>query len=504
MSHAYSPERRTAVVLTGTGAHGAYQAGVLRALQEAGVKVDLFGGHGVGAANASLAAIDGQARLWDESGVWRRAAAAGFYGWKGPLRAAGWLAVALAALVLLPLAAVTAVGLIVYPLGFLLETVGSGAGTWVVSSYAALLQAAFAGDRLPTIVPRLAMVVIGACVLVLLYAAWTDASARGARRGRGALWWRVFGAPIEATAARNAFAEVIWQLIRGAAPAAQPPLAALGRRYAEVLTESLGQPGFRELVVVATDLDGNRDTVGALVREPYAREFFAARAGRDRQAEVLDLGGQGRDRAMDLVAAALTPPVGCDPHLVTFAADSHWRGESHRFCDRPGAVHRVLEEVAAAGVTQVIVVTGCASTADPHRLLPPGFDPRRRLGAFIAAAESAALRDALEMARLRFDAVFLIRPAHNPVGPFDIAGTYDQSSDRRQDLVELLDRGYDDAYRQFIEPVVGASGEHLGDDSGRRAVPNGARIGPSASPDDAVARRRAHAARLFDDADSWR
>ena len=29
------------------------------------------------------------------------------------------------------------------------------------------------------------------------------------------------------------------------------------------------------------------------------------------------------------------------------------------------------------------------------------------------------------------------------------------------DLTELMRRGYDDAYRQFIEPIVGASGEQL-------------------------------------------
>jgi hypothetical protein len=28
-------------------------------------------------------------------------------------------------------------------------------------------------------------------------------------------------------------------------------------------------------------------------------------------------------------------------------------------------------------------------------------------------------------------------------------------------MTELIDRGYEDACRQFIEPVVGASGEHL-------------------------------------------
>ena len=37
----YSPRLRTAVVLCGAGTAGVYQAGVLRALAEAGVKIDL-------------------------------------------------------------------------------------------------------------------------------------------------------------------------------------------------------------------------------------------------------------------------------------------------------------------------------------------------------------------------------------------------------------------------------------------------------------------------------
>ena len=184
-----------------------------------------------------------------------------------------------------------------------------------------------------------------------------------------------------------------------------------------MLLESLGQPGFRELIVIATDLDSRRDLIGALVSEPYAQPFLAARPDRDRRAEVLDLAGAGRDRAIDLVAAALTPPVGFDPWLVTFAPDSHWRGETHRCVDRPGTVHRLLEEVAAAGVTQIVVVSACAAESDPHRLRAAPLDPRQRLGEFIVAAEAAALRDALEMARLRFDAVFTIRPSHNALGP---------------------------------------------------------------------------------------
>ena len=54
-----------------------------------------------------------------------------------------------------------------------------------------------------------------------------------------------------------------------------------------------------------------------------------------------------------------------------------------------------------------------------------------------------------------------IRPAHNPLGPLDFAGVYDERSDRRSPLAELVDRGYEDAYRQFIEPVVAASAERI-------------------------------------------
>jgi hypothetical protein len=434
---------------------------VLRALEEAGVKIDLVAGHGVSAANAALAAIGGQARLWDASGVWRTPRARDWYGWKAPVRWAGWVVLALLAALVAPVLLVVATGIVVYPLGFLLETAGSGFGASLLAAYAGWLQTAFAGPRLPTFVPRLGMILVSALVLLVLAAAVHAAREGWARRGRGAVWWWVFGAPFDAAPARRAFIAAVWQLIRGAAGVTAPPIEQIGRRYAEVLLESRGQPGFRELIVIATDLDSRRDLVGALLSEPYAQTFLAARPDRDRRAEVLDLAGAGRDRAIELVAAGLTPPAGFDPWLVTFAPDSHWRGETHRLIDRPGSVHRLLEEVAAAGVTQIVVVSACAPESDPHRLRAAPLDPRHRLGEFIVAAEAAALRDALEMARLRFDAVFTIRPVHNALGPFDFTGAYDQASDRRQEFVELIDRGYDDAGRQFIEPVVGASGEQL-------------------------------------------
>jgi hypothetical protein len=86
--------------------------------------------------------------------------------------------------------------------------------------------------------------------------------------------------------------------------------------------------------------------------------------------------------------------------------------------------------------------------------------PGRR-GEPLASFESAALRDALEHFAGRFAGLFVVRPAHNPLGPLDFRGVDDERSDRRQTVAELVDRGYEDAYRQFIEPVVGAGSEPL-------------------------------------------
>jgi len=199
-----------------------------------------------------------------------------------------------------------------------------------------------------------------------------------------------------------------------------------------------------------------------MLREPYRREFTARRAGREQGAEILDLAGLGRDHALDVVAGALTLPLGTDPYLVTFGRDSYWRGETHRLCDRPGSVARLLDELASAGATQAIVVSAVPVTSDPHRLRASGLELRQRVGEFVCVSEAAAQRDAVDSGAARVDALYLICPAHNPVGPFDFGGAYDQASDRHQSLGELMERAYEDAYRQFIDPVVAASGEHLG------------------------------------------
>src|SRR5580765_7948335 len=122
---AYSPQLRTALVLSGTGTAGAYHAGVLRALNEAGVKIDVVAGRGIGVVGALFTAIDGAQRMWDDNGFWRSPDVARLYGWRViPRIAGGALAVSIL-IVALPVA-VAALGLIVFPIDFLLKMIGVG------------------------------------------------------------------------------------------------------------------------------------------------------------------------------------------------------------------------------------------------------------------------------------------------------------------------------------------------------------------------------------------
>ena len=147
--------------------------------------------------------------------------------------------------------------------------------------------------------------------------------------------------------------------------------------------------------------------------------------------------------------------------MIGFAPEGPWKGESHRLCDRPGSVARLFEEVAAAGAEQVIVVAALPPQGRPHELSSERGDLRGHAAESLSGFEAAALRDVLEQWTGRFAGLFVVRPTHNPLGPLDFDGIYDERSDRTHTLGELVDRGYEDAYRQFIEPVVAASGDRL-------------------------------------------
>lgn len=457
----YSPRFRTALVLTGTGTAGAYQAGVLKALTEAGVRVDIVAGHGIGIVTALFAAVDGGARLWSDDGAWRHKRVARFYRWRPAVRTLAWAVAAALGMVVLPVV-LLATGTLVYLAAFLLGLVGLDTASALADRYTLLVHDAFLPDRLPTWIPQLALLLLGSVFLLLLVAA-RRAKTPGRMREAGAFWWRVFGAPLTASGIVDYWLSSLWQLLVGGAKITQPDTVQLSRRYAELLADNLGQPGFREVVATVHDLDSRQDVTMAALLEPHRRLFFSPSAGSPdgaaRASETLDLLGPDRDHVTDVLAAALCLPVAMSPWPVGLAPESYWRGETHRFCDRPGAAGRVLDDVAVAGAEQVIVVSSASTVTKPHALAGLRLDGFGKLGEWMASQEAAAVRDAVSARRGQFRNLHLIQPAHNPTGPFDFDGAYDERSDRVQGLQEVTARGYDDAYRQFIEPVVGGAEE---------------------------------------------
>ncbi len=461
----YSTRLRTAVVLTGSGTAAAYHAGVLRALHEAGLKIDLVAGRGAGVIGAFFAAVDGGAKLWDADGIWRSRPAARFYGWRPALRVAGWALVAGAVIFAVPLALLV-LAVAVGTIGLLLTLVGlQGPGSLLRSSFSAWVDALFAPTALPTVIPRLVLFALLVGVAALAASLLSGSlRARAKRRTQHGTMWRLLGSPLSAqTVVERSLAE-LWNLIRGAAPIAAPPSSELGRKYVELLSDNLGQPGFRELLVTVHDMDARRDLVFAMLGSAHRQRFFGrppAAEANGRALETFDLAGLGRDHALDALAGALAIPVATEPHLAAFSPEGVWRGETHRVCDRPGALTRLLEEVALAGAEQVILVSASAPPGRAHELKAGRGDLRGRAGEQLGGFEAAGLRDVLQQFDGRFAGFFVIRPGHNPVGPLDFGGVYDERSDRTLPLAELTDRGYGDAYRQFIEPVVGAGGERI-------------------------------------------
>ena len=461
----YSTRLRTALVLTGSGTAGAYHAGVLRALHEAGVKIDLVAGRGVGAISAVFTAVDGGVRLWEDNGLWRSAAATQFYRWRLPRRIAGWTLAAAAAVFAVPIA-LLAIAVLVGFAGLLLTLVGLAAPAATLrSTFSGWVDALFAPTALPTTIPRLVLFVLVVGVTVLaINLGWSTIGAHLRRRARQSVLWRLLGSPLTSSTLLTGSLTELWNLIRGAAPIAAPAAPDLARRYVELLADNLGQPGFRELLLAVHDIDARRDVVFALLGHAHRPRFFGRPGTPDsasRYLEAFDLSGISRDHAFDALAAALALPVATAPHLAAFSPEGPWRGETHRLCDRPAALGRLLREVATAGAEQVVLVSASSPEANAHQLGTGREEIRGRAGEYLASFEAASLRDALEHFDGRFAGLFVIRPAHNPLGPLDFAGVYDERSDRTQALSELVDRGYEDAYRQFIEPIVGAGGERM-------------------------------------------
>ena len=141
---------------------------------------------------------------------------------------------------------------------------------------------------------------------------------------------------------------------------------------------------------------------------------------------------------------------------MQFGPEEFWRGERHRLCDRPGCLPRIVEELLGLNVEQIVLVSAASESPGPHALAAPRLDGRGRLGEYLQSSEAAAVRDLTTRSGAAGLRIFAVCPSHNPIGPLDFSGGFDDRSVRQPSLTELMSRGYEDAYRQFIEPVVGA------------------------------------------------
>jgi hypothetical protein len=349
-----------------------------------------------------------------------------------------------------------------YPVALALGMLGLSRGTDLARWLLEMAGMLFGRGMLPTWIPRVVLALAAVGVAVLLLGVWADRRRQPRRTAVAPTLWSLLGAPVEPAGAVRAATGQLWGILKGGASLRAPDEHDLGRRYTDLLIDNLGHPGFRELLLVAHDLDARRDVVFGLVKEPYRKALFAATtATAARRAEAHDLAGVAREHVMDALAAALVLPGVCRSRLVRFGPETFWRGETHRMTDRVASLGRVMEEAAAAGAEQAILVSAAPEPPPPHALRPTRADVLGQIGEHLASAESAAVADSLRHLGHRFQGVYLIRPTHNPVRPLDLEGTFDERSDRHHTIEEVMERGYEDAYRQFIEPVLGESGERM-------------------------------------------
>src|SRR5262245_48183113 len=262
----YSPRRRTALVLTGSGTSGAYHAGVLKALDESGVKLDLIVGSGVGAVGAAFGAAAGGARLYGERGFWSDVSWDAFFRLRPGLRVTILLLACSFGVFLLPVLLALVAGLL-FPLVLILDLVSPG---WAGRAGAALLVAPSL-LRAPYLA-ALALPIFFLCAMGLLALLRLWLTQR--RRMAESFEWLLDPAP-----ARRRLLDALWQIGRGPVIASRVPSEAeVGRKYVSLLAENLGQPGFRELILRTADLETGSALPFVVLDDAHREGFAAARA----------------------------------------------------------------------------------------------------------------------------------------------------------------------------------------------------------------------------------
>jgi hypothetical protein len=448
-------------VFTGSGTSGAYHAGVLRALDESGVKIDIVVGSGIGAVTAAYAAVGGGPRLYGKRGFWDGARWGAFYRLRPVVRLAMALLGVSFAIFALPLLLGLVLGML-FPLLLIAERVEPGIASralsflWVAPE---VLSGPYLGAQA---VPVFALAMLAIATVSVLYF-------RDRRR-----FPEAFESFLDAEPALARLRRGLWEVARGAALSGGPPSEAeLGRRYVALLSENLGEPGFRELVLRSADLDRGEALSFALLREQASAPSRVL-------ADGVDLRGPGNDALFfDALATGVLLPMAMPLRRVTFPKGAPHAGETHRLTDATFCSGSGIAEALAAGAEQVVVVTGVPETAAP---LARRRGPLARIDAAVRVLERRAAGEIDEVWRTsrmigtlgqrgesgrrywedpatghlhREVDLWVVRPDRRALGPTELDGTRDPATEVLQTADDLLELGFRDAYRQFVEPVVG-------------------------------------------------
>jgi hypothetical protein len=467
----YQPRRRTALVLLGSGTAGAYHAGVLKALDEAGAKIDVVVGSGVGTIAATFAAAAAGSKLYGPDGFWAGIRWSDLYRLRRALRTAIFFLGLSFGVFLLPVVLALIAGML-FPLVLVADLAMPGLP-------AALLGNPWAtpGALRDPYVAALAVPVFLLCASAVVFAA----SVVIKRRKRFA---EAFESVLDPSAAVTRLRSRLWEVCRGQLTSKNPDSdAEVGQRYVSVLLENVGQPGFRELILRAADLDAGRVLPFVLLREPHRDGFFAVRAREaksdDGQAAVVDL-QETESLLFDAVLTGLLPPLTTPVRRVAFPRRGLYGGEVHRLTEAPAG--EGIADAITAGADQVIVVTGVPEAATPPLR-------RRGIGALVDAHAAlverrgieAELRGAARFNRIvrtvgheledgrkawqdpattrtyREISLWVIRPERRSLGPLEWDGAVDPSTEVREEPEDLIELGYRDAHRLFVDPILGGS-----------------------------------------------
>jgi len=472
--------RRTAVVFAGSGASGAYHAGVLKALDEAGVRIDLMVGSGVGVLAAAFGAAASGSALYGEKGLWRELSSRRVFRLRSGFRFLRSLGlVALSAFVVPALLALL-LGLLL-PAFLAVDFARPGFMTELTQTLVSLAP----GLRLFFIFALAAPTFLG-----FLFLLFRGASILKSSRRR-------FGESLESafdfSGIEREIARRLWEVARGPAlhePA--PDTAEVGRQYTALIAENAGQPGFRGVVLRAANLDARKPLGLKLVADDRASN------GRSSEGDdLLDLKDLATAPLLyDVVASAFSATPFAAPRRVRLPKQGAFGGEVHRIAEASALTGSGLSEAITLGADQIVFVT--ATARDPGPLAE-----RRGLkalaAAFLALQERTAIESDLHQAerlnrivetvghqkstgerewqdpltgrRYRSVAIHIVRPRRSLLRPLDLDGAIDPSNEVETTLLDWLDEGYRDAHRCFLDAALGEDRQR--DEGGARPTPAG-------------------------------